>query len=145
MIKNCLRRPVKRTQTCSLPRQLKPAADKTLLRDSEMTDSTLNYVGALPHQTFDPATVETTYRKITLRLMSFLFFCWVLNYLDRVNISFAQLHLKHDPGLSDAAYGLGVSLFFIGYILLEVPSTLLLIISSLGQVGAFLRPSSWVG
>lgn len=91
-----------------------------------MTDSTLNYVGALPHQTSDPATVETTYRKITLRLMSFLFFCWVLNYLDRVNISFAQLHLKHDLGLSDAAYGLGVSLFFIGYILLEVPSTLLL-------------------
>jgi ACS family phthalate transporter-like MFS transporter len=58
--------------------------------------------------------------------MSFLFLCWVLNYLDRVNVSFAQLQLKHDLGLSDAAYGLGVSLFFIGYILLEVPSTLLL-------------------
>ncbi|SDC46200.1 MFS transporter [Paraburkholderia lycopersici] len=69
---------------------------------------------------------EATYRKITLRLMSFLFLCWVLNYLDRVNVSFAQLQLKHDLGLSDAAYGLGVSLFFIGYILLEVPSTLLL-------------------
>lgn len=53
--------------------------------------------------------------------MSFLFFCWGLNYLDHVNISFAQLHLKHELGLSDAAYGLGRSLFFIGYILLEVP------------------------
>ncbi|MBU9206004.1 MFS transporter [Burkholderia multivorans] len=74
----------------------------------------------------DSAVEEATYRKITLRLMSFLFFCWVLNYLDRVNVSFAQLQLKHDLGLSDAAYGLGVSLFFIGYILLEVPSTLLL-------------------
>ncbi|CAE6859565.1 Putative tartrate transporter [Paraburkholderia aspalathi] len=72
------------------------------------------------------AAEEATYRKITLRLMTFLFFCWVLNYLDRVNVSFAQLQLKHDLGLSDAAYGLGVSLFFIGYILLEVPSTLLL-------------------
>ncbi|KDB08310.1 d-galactonate transporter [Burkholderia sp. lig30] len=74
----------------------------------------------------DSAAEEATYRKITIRLMSFLFVCWVLNYLDRVNVSFAQLQLKHDLGLSDAAYGLGVSLFFIGYILLEVPSTLLL-------------------
>jgi ACS family phthalate transporter-like MFS transporter len=70
------------------------------------------------------ARVEATYHKVTWRLMSFIFVCWVLNYLDRVNVSFAQLHLKQDLGLSDAAYGLGVSLFFIGYILLEVPSTL---------------------
>jgi ACS family phthalate transporter-like MFS transporter len=74
----------------------------------------------------DTQEVEETYRKVTLRLMTFLFLCWVLNYLDRVNVSFAQLQLKQDLGLSDAAYGLGVSLFFIGYILLEVPSTLLL-------------------
>ena len=72
------------------------------------------------------ARVEATYHKVTWRLMSFIFVCWVLNYLDRVNVSFAQLHLKQDLGMSDAAYGLGVSLFFIGYILLEVPSTLLL-------------------
>jgi ACS family phthalate transporter-like MFS transporter len=72
------------------------------------------------------ALVEATYHKVTWRLMSFIFVCWVLNYLDRVNVSFAQLHLKQDLGLSDAAYGLGVSLFFIGYITLEVPSTLLL-------------------
>ena len=70
------------------------------------------------------ARVEATYHKVTWRLMSFIFVCWVLNYLDRVNVSFAQLHLKQDLGLSDAAYGLGVSLFFIGYISLEVPSTL---------------------
>ncbi|CAJ0881456.1 MFS transporter [Ralstonia flatus] len=91
-----------------------------------MKDSTLTYADAPPHLSTDSVAVEATYRKITLRLMSFLFLCWVLNYLDRVNISFAQLQLKQDLGLSDAAYGLGVSLFFIGYILLEVPSTLLL-------------------
>ncbi|MPW17776.1 MFS transporter [Paraburkholderia sp. CNPSo 3157] len=91
-----------------------------------MTDSTLSYEDAPPLRVADSAVVEATYRKVTLRLMTFLFFCWVLNYLDRVNVSFAQLQLKHDLGLSDAAYGLGVSLFFIGYILLEVPSTLLL-------------------
>jgi ACS family phthalate transporter-like MFS transporter len=70
--------------------------------------------------------IDKVYRKVTLRLMTFIFVAWVLNYLDRVNISFAQIHLKHDLGMSDAAYGLGVSLFFIGYIALEIPSTLYL-------------------
>ncbi|MCM3373375.1 MFS transporter, partial [Bacillus velezensis] len=91
-----------------------------------MTDSALGYGQLSGRAVADTHEVEETYRKVTLRLMTFLFLCWVLNYLDRVNVSFAQLQLKQDLGLSDAAYGLGVSLFFIGYILLEVPSTLLL-------------------
>lgn len=91
-----------------------------------MTDSALRYGPQSERAMVDTAQVEMTYRKVTLRLMTFLFVCWVLNYLDRVNVSFAQLQLKQDLGLSDAAYGLGISLFFIGYILLEVPSTLLL-------------------
>ncbi|SKD06367.1 MFS transporter [Paraburkholderia hospita] len=91
-----------------------------------MTDSALKYGQQSERAMADAAEVEMTYRKVTFRLMTFLFVCWVLNYLDRVNVSFAQLQLKQDLGLSDAAYGLGVSLFFIGYILLEVPSTLLL-------------------
>src|SRR5260370_5197208 len=91
-----------------------------------MTDSALSFRDSSVRPAVDSILVEATYRKVTLRLMSFLFVCWVLNYLDRVNVSFAQLQLKQDLGLSDAAYGLGVSLFFIGYILLEVPSTLLL-------------------
>lgn len=78
------------------------------------------------HLSDDPVAVETIYRKITLRPMSFLFLYWVPNYLDHVNISFAQLQLKQDLGLSGAAYGLGVSLFFIGYVLLEMLSTSLL-------------------
>ncbi|MBW9105021.1 MFS transporter [Paraburkholderia phenoliruptrix] len=91
-----------------------------------MADSALRYGQSSGRATAGAQEVEGTYRKVTLRLMTFLFLCWVLNYLDRVNVSFAQLQLKQDLGLSDAAYGLGVSLFFIGYILLEVPSTLLL-------------------
>lgn len=89
-------------------------------------------IGGMPRVALPPASEagqldkarEATFRKVTWRLMSFLFLCWVLNYLDRVNVSFAQLQLKQDLGMSDAAYGLGISLFFIGYILLEVPSTL---------------------
>lgn len=76
-----------------------------------MAGSTTSYGEDSVRLVADSALVERTYRKVTLRLMTFLFFCWVLNYLDRVNVSFAQLQLKQDLGLSDAAYGLGVSLF----------------------------------
>jgi ACS family phthalate transporter-like MFS transporter len=91
-----------------------------------MSDSALGIGQPSARNEAKELLVEATYRKVTWRLMAFLFVCWVLNYIDRVNVSFAQLQLKHDLGLSDAAYGLGVSLFFIGYILFEVPSTLLL-------------------
>lgn len=73
-----------------------------------------------------PEQLEATYRKVTLRLVPFLFVCWVINYIDRVNVGFAKIPLAHDLALSDAAYGLGVGLFSIGYILFEVPSNLLL-------------------
>ena len=66
------------------------------------------------------------YRKITLRLIPFLFICYVAAYLDRINIGFAQLQMKQDLGFSDAVYGLGAGIFFFGYMLFEVPSNLLL-------------------
>lgn len=66
------------------------------------------------------------YRKITLRLIPFLFICYVVAYLDRINIGFAQLQMKQDLGFSDAVYGLGAGIFFFGYMLFEVPSNLLL-------------------
>jgi MFS transporter, ACS family, phthalate transporter len=66
------------------------------------------------------------YRKVVLRIIPFIFVCYVLNYVDRVNVSFAKLQFQGDLGLSDAAYGLGVGLFYVGYILFEVPSNLVL-------------------
>lgn len=71
------------------------------------------------------------YRKISLRLISMIFLCYVLNYIDRVNVSFAKLTFQSDIGLSDASYGFGVGIFYVGYILFEVPSNLLL-----GRIGA---------
>jgi D-galactonate transporter len=68
--------------------------------------------------------VERTYRKLTLRLMPFLIICYIVSYLDRANISFAKLQFMNDLGFSEAAYGLGAGLFFIGYVLFEVPSNL---------------------
>lgn len=67
-----------------------------------------------------------TYRRITRRLFPFFLFCYTLAYLDRVNIGFAQLLMKRDLAFSDAVYGLGAGIFFIGYILLEVPSNMIL-------------------
>jgi ACS family phthalate transporter-like MFS transporter len=66
------------------------------------------------------------FRKVTLRLIPFLFLCYVLNYIDRLNVGFAQLQMRSDLGFSDTVYGVGVGLFFIGYLFLEVPSNLLL-------------------
>lgn len=72
-----------------------------------------------------PRDVITT-RKITRRLVPFLFVLYVVCFLDRVNVGFAALHMNQDLGLSAAAYGLGAGIFFIGYALFEVPSNIIL-------------------
>jgi ACS family tartrate transporter-like MFS transporter len=64
--------------------------------------------------------------RVQTRLIPFIFICYVIAYLDRVNIGFAAAELQLDLGLSDAAFGLGAGLFFIGYCLFEVPSNLIL-------------------
>jgi MFS family permease len=71
-----------------------------------------------------PDEVERTYRKVFFRLIPLLFLCYVISYIDRVNISFAKLQFMHDLGFSESTYGLGAGLFFIGYVLFEVPSNL---------------------
>lgn len=67
-----------------------------------------------------------TYRKVDLRLIPFLFLCYILAYLDRVNVGFAKLQMLKDLSLSDAAYATGAGIFFIGYFFFEVPSNVLL-------------------
>lgn len=64
--------------------------------------------------------------KVARRLIPYLFLCYIVNYLDRFNISFAALEMKADLGLSDAAYGVGAAMFFAGYVTCEVPSNLIL-------------------
>jgi ACS family tartrate transporter-like MFS transporter len=67
-----------------------------------------------------------TIARVQTRLIPFIFICYVIAYLDRVNIGFAATELQRDLGLSDAAFGLGAGLFFLGYCLFEVPSNLIL-------------------
>lgn len=71
-------------------------------------------------------SVNATYRRITLRLIPFLFICYVAAYLDRINIGFAQIQMRNDLDFTDAVYGLGAGIFFAGYFLFEVPSNLML-------------------
>lgn len=66
------------------------------------------------------------FRKINWRIVPLFILCFLFAYLDRVNISFAKLQMQSALGFSDAVYGLGASLFFVGYFLFEVPSNVLL-------------------
>jgi len=69
---------------------------------------------------------RTTIRKVSLRLLPFLFILFICNYLDRTNVAIAALQMNRDLRFSDSAYGLGAGIFFLGYALFEVPSNLLL-------------------
>src|SRR5262249_9620448 len=65
-------------------------------------------------------------RKITWRLIPFLFLLYVVAWLDRVNVGFAALQMNSDLGFSEATFGFGSGVFFLGYCLFEVPSNLIL-------------------
>ena len=73
-----------------------------------------------------PVSDRATLRKVTRRLIPFMFLLYVVNYLDRINVSFAALGMNQDLGFSASTYGLGAGLFFLGYILCQVPANLLL-------------------
>src|SRR4029079_13071840 len=64
--------------------------------------------------------------KVMWRLIPFLILCYFVAYLDRVNVGFAKLHMNEALGLSEASFGLGAGLFFVGYFLFEVPSNIFL-------------------
>ncbi|WP_406192520.1 MFS transporter [Streptomyces sp. NBC_01017] len=74
----------------------------------------------------DLARENAVFRKVVRRIVPFLILCYAFSYLDRVNVGFAKLQMSDDLGFSEAAYGLGAGLFFIGYFLFEVPSNLML-------------------
>ena len=66
------------------------------------------------------------YRKVDFRIVPFLFLCYILAYLDRVNLGFAKLQMMKDLAMSDAVFATGAGIFFIGYFFFEVPSNVLL-------------------
>jgi D-galactonate transporter len=73
-----------------------------------------------------PSARTDVYRKIGWRIMPFIVLCYLCAYLDRVNVGFAKLQMLTDLHISDAVYGFGAGIFFIGYFIFEVPSNLML-------------------
>ncbi|MET9198019.1 MFS transporter [Streptomyces olivaceus] len=69
---------------------------------------------------------DATYRTIAWRVMPLLVVCYVVSFIDRTNIGIAEQGLERDLGFGSAVYGLGVTLFFVGFIVFEVPSASLL-------------------
>ena len=85
-----------------------------------------------------PRTAEDDiYRRISWRVMPIVLVAYVFAFLDRINVGYAQLQMKQDLAFSDAIYGLGAGLFFVTYLLFEVPSNLLL--EKIGARLTFLR------
>jgi ACS family tartrate transporter-like MFS transporter len=68
---------------------------------------------------------ERTRRRINRRLLPFLFLLYIIAFLDRINISFAGLDMTRELGFSDQVFGLGSGIFFAGYVLLEIPGSLI--------------------
>ncbi len=75
---------------------------------------------------FSPQEVEHTYRLVTRRLIPFLIICYICAYVDRSNVGVARLGFMGDLGFTEAVYGLGGGLFYLGYSLFEVPSNLVM-------------------
>src|ERR1041385_2802129 len=80
---------------------------------------------ALPSENSEEVP-SATLRKITFRLMPFLFLLYIVAWLDRVNVGFAALQMNADLRFSAATFGFGSGIFFLGYCLFEVPSNLVL-------------------
>src|ERR1043166_1984475 len=74
----------------------------------------------------DAAIEQRTMRKVYLRLLPFVFACYFLCYLDRINVGFAALTMNKDLALDPAMFGMAAGAFFWGYFLFEVPSNLIL-------------------
>jgi D-galactonate transporter len=69
---------------------------------------------------------EATYRAVTRRVMPLLFACYILSYIDRVNVGFAKLQMQQDLRMTDTTYGIAAGIYCIGYFIFEVPANMLL-------------------
>lgn len=80
----------------------------------------------MKRQSDDTHALARAIRKATVRLIPFLCLAYTINFLDRVNVGFAALHMNDALGFSPSVYGFGAGIFFLGYIVFEIPSNLAL-------------------
>ncbi|WP_430445327.1 MAG: MFS transporter [Pseudomonas piscis] len=79
-----------------------------------------------PPTALDDAALQSAYSKTAWRIIPLLILCYLVAYLDRVNVGFAKLQMLDDLKFSEAVYGLGAGIFFVGYLLFEIPSNVAL-------------------
>jgi MFS transporter, ACS family, tartrate transporter len=85
-------------------------------------------VSVVPLRAVAPVAVELadhTRHRIAVRLLPFLFILYIANYLDRTSVAYAALGMSRDLGFSDRVLGLGMGIFFISYVALQIPGALL--------------------
>lgn len=86
----------------------------------------MNFCTLRETTTVDKIFEAKVYSKVDWHIIPFLFLCYILAYIDRINIGFAKLQMFKDLSLSDTAFAVGAGIFFIGYFFFEVPSNILL-------------------
>ncbi|HEX2916933.1 MAG TPA: MFS transporter [Edaphobacter sp.] len=81
----------------------------------------------IPSETANSTAVleRSLYRKITWRIIPYLFLLYIVAYVDRVNVGFAAMDMKRQLGFSDTVYGTGAGIFFLGYAIFDMPSNLM--------------------
>ena len=94
------------------------------IRDSMNTTATA--AGSAHPASHAVSKEDSVYARVSRRIVPLIMLCYVVAYLDRVNVGFAKLQMSQALNFSETVYGLGAGIFFIGYFLFEVPSNLLL-------------------
>ena len=85
-------------------------------------------MAGVPLRAIAPATTESTDRApryISLRLLPFLFVLYITNYLDRTSVAYAAIGMARDLGFDDRVFGLGIGIFFLSYVALQIPGAIL--------------------
>lgn len=90
-----------------------------------MTDSTIS-ASAIKGSIVNGELEQRVIKKVFWRVIPFLFLLYIVAFLDRVNVGFAALSMNKELGFSNAVYGLGAGIFFIGYFMMEIPGNLIM-------------------
>jgi MFS transporter, ACS family, tartrate transporter len=70
-------------------------------------------------------SAEKTRHRVALRLLPFLFVLYIINYLDRTSVAYAAIGMAPDLGFNDHVLGMGIGIFFVSYVALQIPGALL--------------------
>jgi sugar phosphate permease len=102
-------------------------------RASAHKQETITTITKLRETMMERQATDKLYRKVTLRIIPFLFVCYLIAMVDRLNVGFAKLQFMSDLNLTETQFGIAASLLYVGYILFEVPSNLMMQKAGLGS------------